>query len=118
MLTLLLLSGCGTEGASTLRGQYVRTGFGQDVFIQMREDTGEAAFVFMEASEEPEMAGSFDDLETGDTIEIKVVLVSYDGTPNQTTVLSCERKKQGTEADVPSAYLDAITELDHLSFPG
>lgn len=39
------------------------------------------------------MAVSFDDLETGDTIEIKVVLVNYDDTPNRTTVLSCERKK-------------------------
>lgn len=37
LLTLLLLSGCGKEGASTLWGQYVRTESGQDVFIQMRE---------------------------------------------------------------------------------
>ena len=44
----------------------------------MREDTGEPAFAFMEARSD--MEGSFDDLETGDTIQIKVALIHYDDT--------------------------------------
>lgn len=44
LLTFLLLSGCGKEGTSTLRGQYVRTAPAR--MCSMREDTREAAFVF------------------------------------------------------------------------
>lgn len=115
LLFILPLAGCGGSGYTTLTGQYVRTDSGQNVLIQTREDTGEAAFVFMEARTEPEMEGSFDDFETGDTIQIKVVLVNYDDTPNRTEVFSCQRQKQGTAEDVPAEYLAAIGELDLLA---
>ncbi len=115
LLAALLLAGCGKSGATTLTGQYVRTDSGQDVLIQMREDTGEAAFLFLTAR--ADMAGSFDDFETGDIVEIKVVLVNYDDTPNHPEVLSCARKEQGAADEVSAEYLAAIQKLDLLNAP-
>ena len=93
LMTLILFcfifSGCmQNTGYTILNGQYTKTENGDHMF-SYETDSGEEVQVMMTGS--PHGDASFDDLQTGDRIRIKIVLIKENEGVLTTEVFECKK---------------------------
>lgn len=103
----LLLSACGeTTGYTTLSGTYIETESGQDVMLITQ--SGDDKFVFMYPKEDE---GIFDELRTGDIIQIQIVLVQENDAYCTTEVFECSRLRQGGTGELSDEQIALANSL-------
>lgn len=103
----LLLSACGeTTGYTTLSGTYIETESGKDVMLITQ--SGDDKFVFMYPKEDE---GIFDELRTGDIIQIQIVLVQENDAYCTTEVFECTRLRQGSMGELSDEQIALANSL-------
>lgn len=112
IISALILTSCGGSGYSRLSGRYVLSESGQSYLVYNTEDEANCIVKITGADDNID----FDDLSTGDSIEIKIVIIESNGnlsttevfdykktSENQTNIsLDILEKIQAAEAEVSS----------------
>lgn len=112
-----MLSACGGSGRIILDGRYVLSDSGRS-YVVYEPETDIPHFVKIEAREDSDI--TFDKLHTGDLIRAYIsVFEEYDVTEKQISLLHtkvsyCEKRRSGTEDDIPTDILNEIEVADMI----
>lgn len=107
----LSLTSCGGSGYTIITGQYVSISPDCDYIISKFEDDSENIIRLYIA---PDTDVDFSELTTGDTIDIKIVLIQSDGILSYTEVFDYTKEKDGAETDIADDTLNEIYQLNTL----
>ena len=102
----VLCAGCDETGYTTLRGIYVESALGDDVIVLDADHTAEYVFL----NDKSQDMKLFDGLDTGDQIEIKLVLVEEMDGVSWTDVFACRKVGTSSQA-LEETHLEAINSM-------
>ena len=116
-LIITMLSACGGSGRIILDGRYVLSDSGRS-YVVYEPETDIPHFVKIEAREDSDI--TFDKLHTGDLIRAYIsVFKDFDVAGKQITLLHtevsyCEKRRSGTEDDIPTDIMNEIEVADMI----
>ena len=101
--SMILFVGCSEKSENSMVGIYLRSTNGSNVIIA--ENNGP-----IDMSNKTGSENVFDDLESGDKIEVTydIIMETY---PGRTTIYTCKLIEKGSANDIPKDILDKLEEM-------
>ncbi|MBS5950729.1 MAG: hypothetical protein KIC47_10505 [Clostridium sp.] len=101
--SMILFVGCSEKSENSMVGIYLRSTNGSNIIIA--ENNGP-----IDMSNKTGSENVFDDLESGDKIEVTydIIMETY---PGRTTIYTCKLIEKGSANDIPKDILDKLEEM-------